>query len=153
MRPSGTSRPLAVRLLTALSLALLVGCDSDDVERRPLEETPPQTLLLTYRVLPTEEYGAPQVDVLGYTGADGAVGRTTDLAVPRDINIQIPNGERAVYELEASRTSGPSTSGLIAQILVNGELKSRQVAPGAATGIRMTRTARAVYLHVPPDDL
>lgn len=132
---------------------LLVGCDTSEPATPPRQPPTPTELRLVYLVSPTPEYGSLEADVIEYTGGNGSTGRLENVDLPWTVAIDIPNDERHLYDLTASRYDGGATGGLRARITVDGVVRSDGVAAGSPGGLRMNRTARATYLHVPPDDL
>lgn len=141
-----------MRTLLLLSL-LLLGCDATEPVTPPRQPPTPTELRLTYLVAPTPEYGSLKADVIEYTGGNGATGRLENVDLPWTVTIDIPNSERLLYSLTASRYAGGATGGIRARITVDSVVRSDGVAAGSSGGLRMNRTARATYLHVPPDDL
>ncbi|WP_420454442.1 hypothetical protein [Rubrivirga sp.] len=138
-----------VRLLPLALLALALGaCDA--TEERPPRTVPADTLFtLTYRIQPTDQAGAPAVDVIRYTGLDGDVGTLQNVGLPWTISIRAPRAVDRTYSLEAEVTVGGDVTGMVARMFVDGEPVSEGVVPGEPGGFNRTRTARATYRHRP----
>ncbi len=137
-----------VRLLPLLlASALVAGCDSD--ERPPRVVPPPTEFTIAYSVEPTQQMGAPSVDVLRFTGEDGSEGVLRNVALPWRLNIRAPVDVDRVYSLSSEVTVGGDVTGMIATITVDGQPVSQGVVPGQPGGLNQTRTARAVWRYRP----
>lgn len=136
------------RLLPLLLFgALVAGCDS---EERPPREIPPATeFTITYSVVPTQQLGAPTVDIIRFTGADGAEGELRNVTLPWRLNVQAPVDLDRVYSLSSQVTVGGDVTGMVATITVGDQPVSQGVVVGDPGGLNQTRTARAVWRYQP----
>lgn len=137
--------PSAVALLL---VALLGACDTTS-ERPPRVLPADTTFVLTYRVVPTAEFGASVIDEIRFTGANGQNGRLGSVRPPWSINVRMSRNRDRIYSLESELTASGEVSGMIAQIFVDGEPVSQGTVAGQSGGLRATRTARAVYRFRP----
>lgn len=143
------SRRALVAPVAALLLAVLVSA-CDTTQERPPRVLPADTsFVLTYRVVPTEAFGASVIDEIRFTGADGRGGRLGSVRLPWSINVRMSRNHDRVYSLESELTASGEVTGMIAQIFVDGEPVSQGTVPGQSGGLRATRTARAVYRFRP----
>ncbi|WP_095511668.1 hypothetical protein [Rubrivirga marina] len=144
MRPR-SFRPSALALLLALGLG---ACDTTE-ERPPRVVPADTTFILTYRVVPTAEYGAYEADAIRFTGADGRNGALGPVDLPWSINVTMSRNRDHIYSLESELTASGDVAGMTAQLFVDGEPVSQGTVAGQSGGLRATRTARAVYRFRP----
>ena len=136
--------------LALLAVLALVLSACDGTEPRPPRVIPPSAEFpVIYRVEPTATLGAPRVDAIRYTGADGRVGTLTNVTLPWTLTVMAPRAEGRLYTLESEVNTGGNVTGMIATIFVEGQSVSQGIVAGQSGGLNQTRTARAAYLHRP----
>lgn len=138
---------MRLALLLVLGLAL-ASCDST-TERPPRILPPSETISVTYRIEPTAQYGAPSVDAIRYTGADGQTGTLGTVSLPWTVLVLAPRDEDRIYTLESEVTVGGEVTGMVATIAVDGEVVSQGAVQGQPGGLNQTRRATASYRYRP----
>ena len=139
--------PMRLALLLVLGIAL-GSCDSA-TERPPRVLPPSETISVTYRIEPTAQYGAPSVDAIRYTGADGETGTLGSVSLPWTVLVLAPRDEDRIYTLEGELNAGGEVTGMVATIAIDGEVVSQGAVQGQAGALNQTRRATASYRYRP----